>query len=82
VTQTRWSKDLEKENAWLRKAVSSLTLDASILKEVIEEKYWPPRDAVLASAMPVRRSVYPSGVSSVRVSANIRSQVLPPRHVA
>ena len=39
VTQARRLKDLEKENARLRKAVSNLTLDALILKEVIEGKY-------------------------------------------
>ena len=32
-------KALEKENARLRKAVSNLTLDALILKEVIEGKF-------------------------------------------
>ena len=32
-------KALEKENARLRKAVSNLTLDALILKEVVEGKY-------------------------------------------
>ena len=32
-------KDLEKENQRLRKAVSDLTLDALILKEVVEGKY-------------------------------------------
>jgi len=32
-------KELEKENQRLRKAVSGLTLDALILKEVAEGKY-------------------------------------------
>ena len=36
VTQAARLKSLEKENARLRKAVSNLTLDALILKEVIE----------------------------------------------
>lgn len=39
VTQAARLKSLEKENARLRKAVSNLTLDALILKEVIEGKY-------------------------------------------
>lgn len=39
VSQARRLKDLEKENQWLRKAVSDLTLDALILKEVVEGKY-------------------------------------------
>ena len=37
--QARRMKDLEKENQRLRKAVSDLTLDALILKEVVEGKY-------------------------------------------
>jgi transposase-like protein len=39
VTQAARLKSLEKENARLRKAVSNLTLDAVILKEVIEGKF-------------------------------------------
>ena len=39
VSQARRLKDLEKENLRLRKAVSDLTLDALILKEVVEAKY-------------------------------------------
>ena len=39
VSQARRLKDLEKENLQLRKAVSDLTLDALILKEVVEAKY-------------------------------------------
>lgn len=39
VTQAARRKAGEKENARLRKAVSNLTLDALILKEVIEGKY-------------------------------------------
>lgn len=62
VKQATRLKALEKENARLRKAVSSLTLDALILKEVLEGKYWALRDAVLALPMPVRRSLCPSVV--------------------
>jgi len=39
VSQAKRLKDLEKENQRLRKAVSDLTLDALILKEVVEGKY-------------------------------------------
>ncbi len=39
MTQAARLKSLEKEKARLRKAVSNLTLDALILKEVIEGKY-------------------------------------------
>jgi len=37
--QARRFKDLEKENARLRKAVSDLTLDKLILKEALTGKY-------------------------------------------
>lgn len=37
--QAKRMKDLEKENARLRKAVSNLTLDALILKEALSGKY-------------------------------------------
>jgi putative transposase len=39
VSQAKRLKDLEKENQRLRKAVSDLTLDALILKEVVEGRY-------------------------------------------
>jgi transposase-like protein len=39
VSQARRLKELEKENQRLRKAVSNLTLDASILKEAVEGRY-------------------------------------------
>lgn len=39
VSKARRLKDLKKENQRLRKAVSDLTLDALILKEVVEGKY-------------------------------------------
>ena len=39
VTQAKRLKELEKENQRLRKAVSNLTLDALILKEVVEGKF-------------------------------------------
>ena len=39
VNQAKRLNDLEKENQRLRKAVSDLTLDALILREVVEGKY-------------------------------------------
>ncbi len=39
LDQARRLKDLERENARLRKAVSDLTLDKLILKEAAEGKY-------------------------------------------
>jgi putative transposase len=39
VDQARRLKCLEKENAWLRRAVSDLTLDKLILKEVAEGNF-------------------------------------------
>lgn len=45
VDQTRRLKDLEKEHARLRKAVSNLTLDELIFKEAIEGKYDAPHVA-------------------------------------
>ena len=39
VSQAKRLKELERENARLRRAVSDLTLDKLILKEVLEGKY-------------------------------------------
>ena len=39
VTQAKRLKELERENARLRKAVSDLTLDKLILKEALEGNY-------------------------------------------
>ena len=39
VAQARRLKDLERENARLRKAISDLTLDKQILNEAIEGNY-------------------------------------------
>ena len=39
LDQAKKSKDLERENERLKKAVSELTLDKLILKEAIEGKY-------------------------------------------
>lgn len=62
VTQAARLKALEKETARLRKAVSNLTLDALILKEVFEGTYQALRDAVPALPMRVRCSVSPNVV--------------------
>jgi len=47
--QAKRLKELEKENARLRKAVSDLTLDKLILKEVLEGNYSAPPAAGRAS---------------------------------
>ncbi len=39
VGQARRMKEIEKENARLRRAVSDLTLDSQILQEVVRGKY-------------------------------------------
>jgi len=39
VNQAKRLKDMEKENARLRKAISDLTLDKQILEEVIKGKF-------------------------------------------
>ena len=42
VDQARRLKDLERENARLKRAVAELTLDKQILKEAAEGMYGPP----------------------------------------
>ena len=39
VDQAKRLKEMEAENAWLKRAVADLTVDKLILKEVAEEKY-------------------------------------------
>jgi putative transposase len=39
VDQARWLKDLERENARLKRAVAELTLDKQILKEAAEGNF-------------------------------------------
>jgi hypothetical protein len=60
VTQAARLKSLEKENVRLRKAVSNLTLDALILKEVIEGL------KVKASSLEPVLSCRPLSVTSIR----------------
>ena len=45
LDQVKRLKELELENARLRKAVSDLTLDTLILKEAARGNYWAPRGA-------------------------------------
>src|SRR3954465_8850053 len=45
VDQARRMKELERENAWLKRAVAELTLDKQILKEAAEGKYQAPSAA-------------------------------------
>ncbi len=39
IDQARWLRELERENARLRRAVADLTLDKLILKEAAEGKF-------------------------------------------
>ena len=63
-------KDLEEENARLRKAVSDLTLEKLILKEAASGNWQAPPAAAAASSVPSRRSVFPSA-SPAASSASI-----------
>ena len=47
VDQAKRLKDLEVENARLRRAVADLTVDKHVLKEVVEGMYGPPPRAGL-----------------------------------
>ena len=78
--QVRRLKELETENARLRKAVSDLTLEKLILKEAASGDWHSPLAATYASSAPWRRLGFPSG-SHVAFSASIdrRSARLPRR---
>ena len=52
--QARRMKDLEKENARLRRAISDLTLDKLILQEAARGNYWALRDDGAVSIMSAR----------------------------
>ena len=45
VSQLKKLKELEEENAKLKKMYANLALDNEILREVIEKKLWRPRTA-------------------------------------
>jgi transposase-like protein len=51
VDQARRMKELERENARLKRAVAELTLDKQILREAAEGKYQAPSAAGPVSAM-------------------------------
>ena len=43
VTEIRRLKQLEDENAKLKRVVADLTLDKSMLQDVLRKKWWPAR---------------------------------------
>ena len=49
VEQARRLKDLEQENARLKRAVADLTLDKLILKEAVEGNWYASDDATLSA---------------------------------
>lgn len=68
--QVKRLKDLETENARLRKAVSDLTLEKLILKEAASGNWQAPSAVAPASSAPSRGSGFPS-VSPAARSASI-----------
>ena len=60
VNQAKRLKDMEKENARLRKAISDLTLDKQILEEVIKD----PKGSAAKSSIPFAQA--PSSQSRER----------------
>jgi hypothetical protein len=44
VTEIRRLKQLEDENAKLKRVVADLTLDKAMLQDVLRKMYGPPRD--------------------------------------
>jgi putative transposase len=64
--QVRRLKELEAENARLRRAVADLTLDELILKEAAAGNYRAPRDAAPASSTSATSSGSPSAASAER----------------
>jgi putative transposase len=67
--QVKRLKDLETENARLRRAVSDLTLDKLILQEAARGNFKAPRVAVPTSSRSERSCIYPS-VAPVRRSGS------------
>ena len=68
--QVKRLKELETENARLRKAVSDLTLEKLILKEAASGNWQAPLAAASALSAPWRRLGFPSGLH-VAFSASI-----------
>jgi transposase-like protein len=61
--QARRMKDLEKENARLRRAISDLTLDKLILQEAAKGNYWALRDDGAVSIMSARNCLSQNAAS-------------------
>ena len=62
MDQARQFKELERENARLRKAVSELALDKMILNEALSAKSFAPHVVKIVSSMFTRHSVSRSAV--------------------
>jgi hypothetical protein len=69
--RARRLKDLETENARLRRAVSDLTLDKLILTEAAKGNFYAPRVAWPASIMSVGSFACPSVVPVQRPAASL-----------
>jgi transposase-like protein len=72
VDQVRRMKELERENARLKKAVAELTLDKQILREAAEGKYQAPSVAVPVSAMCGLRSAFPNAGRAAPLASHAR----------
>ena len=65
-------KELETENARLRRAVSELTLDKLILQEADRGNYWALRVGVVASSRSGGNSGYPNAMNARRSGSIVR----------
>ena len=72
VSQAKRLKDLERENARLRRAVSDLTLDKLILQEASRGNFCAPRGGADASPRSVRGCTSPSGGPAGRWARHAR----------
>src|SRR3712207_5308012 len=70
--QVKRLKDLEAENARLRKAVADLTLDKQILTEAARGNYWAPRAGAPASSTCGGRCPSPSAAPARRSGSTAR----------
>ena len=70
--QVKRLKDLEAENARLRKAVADLTLDKQILAEAARGNFWAPRAGAPASSTCGGRCPSPSAAPARRSASTAR----------
>lgn len=76
MDQARQFKELERENARLRKAVSELTLDKMILNEALSGKYEAPHVAKTVSSMSNQRLAFRNDVPVVSSASTARPSVI------